>query len=153
MFKHILVPLDGSAFSETALAYATNLAQKFSAELLLVYVMDQSYIQLAAELPNLYTQFHLAQREQYTIYLTEQVESLLAQGIQAQWELVDKGGVSASIIDLATEKGCDLIVMSTHGRAGMQRFMFGSVAERVVRHARVPVLLIRPEAVTESAPA
>lgn len=153
MFKHILVPLDGSTFSEAALTYATNLAQKFSAELLLVYVMDQSYVQLAAELPNLYTQFHLAQREQYTIYLTEQVENLLAQGIQAQWELVDKGGVSASIIDLATEKGCDLIVMSTHGRAGMQRFMFGSVAERVVRHARVPVLLIRPEAVTESAPA
>lgn len=145
MFTHILVPLDGSTFSEAALAYASNLATKFTAKLTLVYVTDQSYMQLAAELPDLYNQFHIAQREQYSAYLTKQVEHLQAKGIQTQWELLDGGSISANIIDIATEKACDIIVMSSHGRSGIQRFMFGSVAERVLRHAHIPILLVRPE--------
>ncbi len=147
MFKHILVPLDGSAFAEAALPYAQSLAGKYQAEitLLRVIVPPRWPGVLEAELPELIERLSKTAAQDATSYLQYRQESLQAQGLRVTARAQSGEPAPDLILEIAKELNCDLIVMSTHGRSGLQRWMFGSVAERVLRHAEIPVMLIRPK--------
>lgn len=147
MFKHILVPLDGSAFAEAALPYAGSLADKYQAEitLLRVIVPPRWPGALEAESPELIERLSKTAVQDATSYLQYRQESLQAQGLRVTARAQSGEPAPDLILEIAREINCDLIVMSTHGRSGLQRWMFGSVAERVLRHAEIPVMLIRPK--------
>lgn len=137
MFARILVPLDGSALAEAILPQVTELATLHGAEVVLLRVA------LAHTFPGTnQTEAQVQAVQEAEAYLAGVLQSLLAGGIKAQ-HVVRYGHAAEEIVDQA-ETGCaDLIAMSTHGRSGLRRWMLGSITEKVLRAATVPVLLVR----------
>lgn len=145
-FKKILVPLDGSRFAEGALPYAQMLAECSGGqiELLRIAVHPSSYVYVndPATLASLYD----SDRAHCEEYLQKAADGIKqAATTLTVTTAVLEGPVADAILDRAEEVGADLIVMSTHGRSGMERWLLGSVAEKVVRGAKIPVMLIRPK--------
>ena len=144
MFKRILVPLDGSKFAESVLPTAEMLATCGGGqiELLRVAVHPSTFVYVPdpAALADLYD----SDRTHCYTYLQGVVADVETRaGLHAETAVLE-GPVADAILDYAKESGADLIVMSTHGRTGMERWLLGSTAEKVVRGAHVPVMLIRP---------
>jgi nucleotide-binding universal stress UspA family protein len=145
MFRRILVPLDGSVLAERALEAAFGLAQKFGSEvtLLRVTVPEEILVSLPALTPpaaRLYTTNALPQQAEADAYLFGVKTRWLASGVSIRTEVLS-GAPPEMIVAFAKEQKADLIVMSTHGRSGFSRLIYGSVAEAVLRGARLPVLL------------
>lgn len=142
MFQKVLVPLDGSKLAECALPYVRNLARGgFVGEIVLLNVVEipTTWIEGID-----YVAIKDASLRQSTKYLKELEEQLNKEGLPVKAEILE-GMTTQVIVDYATEKGVDLIVIGTHGYTGMKKLMFGSVALRVLHDAHCPVLLIRPE--------
>ena len=141
MYKRVLLPLDGSALAEQALPHAIAQASHFQAELILLKVVEPFAHARGMSLSDL-EQI----RQQAHTWAREYLESLAA-GIQEQGVLVQKvtidGRPHTGIAEYAESNRVDLIVMSTRGQSGLSRWLMGSVADRVVRGATVPVLLVR----------
>lgn len=134
----ILVPVDFSECSKKALEYALPLAEQFGAELTLLYVTPSS-----PPVPEL-GPLELVDLEDAVKALKElQASASTALHSHSVQRLVRTGEPHAEIIRVAAEQGMDLIVLSTHGRTGLSRMLLGSTAEKVVRHARCPVLVVR----------
>lgn len=158
MFKKILVPIDGSEFSEKAISVACELARPNQSELYLaqaVGVIENTYIlDPAVNVPSGKDSLLLPHRQR--IGIPNPVATLATDYLEAlQSRLVDLGYVvhthvmegraAEAILDYAMTVQPDVIVMSTHGRSGIGRWLLGSVADRVMQHSNVPVMLVRPE--------
>jgi nucleotide-binding universal stress UspA family protein len=130
--KKILVPLDGSALSESVIPYAEELARKLDGEIVLVTVGE------IAE-----TSMHAAEELAQLTQALEKAARRLA--VPHRVRAVPAGYAVDGILQAADEEEADYIVMSTHGRSGLSEFVQGSVAAGVLRHSSVPVLLKRPE--------
>ncbi|MGO9110325.1 MAG: universal stress protein [Thermoguttaceae bacterium] len=146
MFHSILVPLDGSQFAEQALPLALKIANRAAASLEVVQVYDRYVIQdpRCGWLP-----FDLEEdaifEEKVQAYLdtiTMRLEK--AASVPVTSALVG-GLIADGILERARTKPADLIVMTTHGRGPASRFWLGSVADELVRHASVPIVLVRPQ--------
>ena len=83
-----------------------------------------------------------AEKHEAQKYLAEKRDALVKRGIEAE-AYVGEGQAAEVILKLAADKASDIVVMSTHGRGGLGRLVFGSVADAVLRHSEIPVLLIR----------
>jgi nucleotide-binding universal stress UspA family protein len=151
--KTLLVPLDGSREAENALSTAGDLATRLQSKVVLVRVLIRFYFAppetvvpvIGMSMPDP-RELRAQDKAEASQYLTDKVEQLRAQGIaQVSSVLIDGGaeGAAADIIDLAGKTPHNLVVMSTHGRSGVGRWLIGSVVERVVRHSSGPVLVIR----------
>jgi nucleotide-binding universal stress UspA family protein len=144
--ERILIPLDRSATSESALDMATTLAKKFESQLVLLYVVDLPALALPAiNLPDppswaVEVREHIDREAQE--YLQAQKEKLEQQGYRIE-TLLKEMSPAERIVEVAETESIDLIVMTTHGQGGLTRWALGSVADRVARHASCPVLLIR----------
>jgi nucleotide-binding universal stress UspA family protein len=143
MFKRILITLDGSELAERALKPAFALAEKFGAEVLLLRVpLTQQYISMpsgsGALLPEEYVE---RDRQETEDYLRAVKTQWLGSAPKIRVESLS-GEPATVILDVAETEAADLIVMSTHGRSGLSRLLYGSVAESVLRGARNPVLLV-----------
>jgi nucleotide-binding universal stress UspA family protein len=146
MFGKILVALDGSQLAECALAPALVLAAKFGSHVILLQVVvAAAHAALAADTESPYpndngsaTQFHCEEAEDY---LRGIQASYRGSGLNLQVE-VAAGEPAMAITALAAAQNVDLIVMSTHGRSGIMRLLYGSVAEAVLRGAHTPLLLV-----------
>ncbi len=141
--KKILVPIDFSDYSKNALKYAVNFVETFKAEMFLIYVVepviyppDFSMGQIA--IPSVNTEWDERAKEE----LKKLAESEIPKEIKVQ-TIVKTGKPFIEIIDTATEKDIDLIVIATHGHSGVEHILFGSTAEKVVRKAPCPVLTLR----------
>ena len=132
--KRILVPLDGSRLSEAIVPLAEALARDYEAALLLVRAL-RTLNSAEAE---------VKAQEEAEIYLRGMADELTARGLRVEWK-VWYDEPDRAIADAARFNAVDLITMTTHGRGGLSRLMFGSVAESLVRMAPVPVLLVRGE--------
>ena len=143
MFADVLVPLDGSTASEQALAFAKEMATGKIRLLHLVNFPSGATAFPARELPagaGVWENELAASRS----YLEGIGQKLIEQGYQASWS--DRIGEPArGILQELEEHPMDLVVMASHGRTGLKRFLLGSVAEKVARHAPCPVLLVRRE--------
>jgi nucleotide-binding universal stress UspA family protein len=144
----ILVPLDGSALAEAALGKVVELAGGDSTTLMLLR---------AAEAPTLPGVDATEVQEQVVReaeeYLAAVAARLTAQGLTRVETCVWYGSAAASIVAAASLRKADLIVMSSHGRSGLGRFILGSVAESVLRGTTTPILLVRaPGAPIEPVP-
>ncbi len=145
MYKKILVPLDGSELAEKVLPHAVALAKDSRAEVTLLTVVQLSLGFTAAKLeavPEAAAERKAALRAEAVTYLEKIQRDLKEQGIPARSVALD-GDVAAQIIAYAEQQGFDLVAMATHGRSGLDRFVMGSIAEKVVRHTTKPILLIR----------
>lgn len=149
MFKHILVPLDGSPLAEAAIPAALELASKFDSEITLLRVTYPPYIATSITWGSAYAELITEMRNQAFAeaeeYLRVHQGSLRQQGHKAHAHIVEGEPVADLILDMLDSLGIDAIVMSTHGRGGLGRWVFGSVADKVLRKAHVPILLIRAE--------
>lgn len=145
MYTHVLCTLDGSELAEKALPHAIALAKAFSARLTLLRVVEVPPIPAMPELVTVEIDLlpHLMEEAQkYMEAKLEEVRRLYEQSSVA----VIEGRAAETIADYAADNGVDLIVMATHGRSGLSRLAFGSVADRVLRLAHCPVLLVRANA-------
>jgi len=143
--KHLLVPLDGSSLAEEALSHAIDLAQATGASLLLLHVIQ------AIDPTNQRLLFHTKAEAESTLqqwilggetYLEGVGQRLLQQGVRYETR-VRVGDPDRVICATTVDASIDLVVMSTHGRSGVQRWVYGSVANKVLRGIGCPLLLIR----------
>jgi len=152
----IMVPLDGSEFAEQALTTATIIAKRMKSELYLLNAIDGSvsantnlYVETQGELDDVISEW----REDMGAYLASKAEHLRTEGVVTQTRMVLDDPATA-IEDIATLEEVSLIVMSTHGRTGLQRWLYGSVANEALHKVNSPLLLVRPSiALSENSPA
>ena len=142
MYKKILVPLDGSELAKKALDEAEKLANCFSAEIVLFEVVPFMPIFGSPELvtPLIVDEKQKEAAEKYLVNLSD---GLKKKGFKASAVVRTGQQVAVEIIDFAKESGADLLVMCTHGRSGISRWVLGSVALKVLTRAETPILLIR----------
>lgn len=142
MFTHILCPVDGSQCSLQALDLAAELAAQQQAQLTICSVVDPSQAAaMAFGDPAMSAACYDALEEEARQMLGDAAARQTSR-IAATTAMLSGQTISA-ILEYATAKSCDLIVMGSHGRSGLQRALVGSVAEGVVRHANVPVMIAR----------
>lgn len=141
MYDCILVPTDGSTEGERAVEYAIDLARTHDATLRAIYVVNAaSYGGLPME--TAWDGISDALRDEGQAAV-ERVEELADErGVHVETAVLE-GSPSRVIVDEAQPEKCDLVVMGTHGRGGIDRLLLGSVAERVVRSSPIPVLTVR----------
>lgn len=144
----IVVPLDGTAVAEQMLASASEVARLFDAELHLVRVnpppiltdyLPEGVGSVRIPMPD--SELAMREREESTRYLAGMAEELAAKGLRVRTHVVVGERPSDGILAEAEADHADLIAVETHGRRGLSRFFFGSVADEVVRGSEVPVLL------------
>ncbi|SDM72196.1 Nucleotide-binding universal stress protein, UspA family [Halogranum gelatinilyticum] len=147
MYAEILLPSDGSDAAAVATEHALNLAQRYDAQLHVLYVVDQSAVGgMMSE-----SQLVASALEREGNEVVEAVAQLAGDhGVDVTTSVVT-GHPSRTILDYAADHDVDLVVMGTHGRSGIDRYLLGSVTERVVRRADVPVLAVRETEYSASA--
>ena len=148
--KKILCPTDFSDPSFAALRTADELAGQYGAELILVYAAPAVPVFPAPAEGTVVatTTFNVPEYQKEmdahaTELLDKTVRDHVSEGISAQTRIIHEDPATG-VLDLADTEGVDLIVIATHGRSGWRRFLFGSVAAKVVRYSTCPVLTIRP---------
>lgn len=148
MFNQIVVPLDGSPLAEIALPYSRALAQGLDLPVLLMSAIDLDDLarQIATE-----RGLFLDTLDDFATHRREEYLSALAKsfvGVPVKW-VVQRGVAASTIVERAAADKNSLICMASHGQSGLQRWLLGSVAEKVLRATRNPLLLVRA---TEGAP-
>ena len=146
MFKHLMVTLDGTARSEAVVPHAIDVAKSMGAQLTLLRVVDavgaewseRGAVGKSQAESTIRTMF----AEQAQMYLERVAAQVRSAGIDAT-TLVKQGPPARQIVTAAKEIDADGIAMATHSRRGLNRLMFGSVAEQVLHETSVPVLLVR----------
>lgn len=159
MFKKIVVPLDGSALAECALEPALSLARCNNAEVILLRVILLDDIAKSVFGGYRYRweswESTLAQqRQEAEHYLSSVLLSRMCAGLRVYPKVIvssPAADVADTIIDTVSEDGADLIVMSTHGRSGLQRWWRGSVSDKVIRNACCSILIAHPQRVNQGA--
>ena len=148
MYKKILAPLDGSKVSECSLPHIKAIATACGVPEVVLMMVVEPVFNVEAEATarvgrDLMAEVEQANWDKDKAYLDGVATKLKADGIQAQAVLA-KGKPADTIMDFAQKNNVDLIIMSTHGRSGVSRWLMGSVTDKVVRHSPVPVLTVSP---------
>ena len=147
MYKTVVVPLDGSKLAECVLPHVENLAKGCQVEnISLVRVVEplspmvvDDYAGIA---PKEIERIESELTAEAQTYLQQRAQELKFNGVKIAWKVLS-GKTAETLSDYATRTGADLIVISTHGRSGVSRWVWGSVADRVLRSSCVPVLMVR----------
>lgn len=148
MYQRILVPVDGSETSDKALRAALQMAKETGGSLRVIHLIDASayfsgpggYLSFPGDLPTV-------MRDGGHKVLEDAANLAQSLGVQAETELFDSfdGRLADIVSDAAVQWKADLVVVGTHGRRGVGRMLLGSGAEQILRHAPVPVLVIRSD--------
>ena len=140
MFRHILVPLDGSRLAEAALQMAATLARRFDSSLTLLHMLEK-------DAPSeVHRQRHLVSAAEAATYLEEVSRLSILAGLRVQTHVheAEVSDVAGSVTAHAAELSPDLVVMSTHGLGGARRFLYGTLAQQVIARGTTPVIVVRP---------
>lgn len=144
MYKNILVPLDGSLLAEAALPHAQGVALSDDAHIFLLRVAINPAAEFSFSDPSLASDL-IATMEAETLEYLQSIRARLQRAGFRTSFLIREGPIAETIMDIADEVQADIIVMSSHGRSGVSRWVLGSIADRVVSHSTIPILLIRPK--------
>lgn len=145
MFKKILVPTDGSSLAAQATAVAVRMAKSLNAQVIGVNVIDPfPYIGIG-DASAVGLQAYLTEAKSAAGLALDAVRKACeAEGVSfAAGDTIERNVVYEGIIETAEAEGCDLIVMGSHGRQGVKALILGSVAQKVLTHAKVPVLIVK----------
>lgn len=145
-YKKIVVPIDGSGWSERAIPHAVDIAQNNDAELILLHVFKPPASDYVGEIA-------LAGQEEGLMAMREEMKQKLkalrgqirSEKVNVRVQFIEGAGVAGIICDYINDEGADLVVMSSHGHTGVMRWLFGSVAHKVMQDVGVPVMIVRPE--------
>jgi nucleotide-binding universal stress UspA family protein len=145
MFNKILVPLDGSELAECVFPYVEDIAKLRNSRVEAAFVVEHYDMPFYGAV--VYDEENLKEIEQSAkkgaeYYIGTVQKRLMAKGIDTE-AVVLEGKIADTLVDYATSNGFDLIVMATHGRSGLARWVVGSVADKILHYSTVPVLLIR----------
>jgi nucleotide-binding universal stress UspA family protein len=148
MYKHLLIPTDGSRLSDKAVKEGIALAKQLGARLTLYYAVpdypEPIYFESAMMAPYVQPEQYRAQAERYGAkVLAKAGAKVAAAGVKALSYTSLANVPWEGIIAAATRKRCDLIVMASHGRRGVSGFLLGSETQKVLTHSKVPVLVVR----------
>lgn len=144
MYQRILVPTDGSEITAKAVASALSLAKLSGASVLTISVKEPfPYSAISEMQPVPPQEFYDAQERIANDRVKAVLEAAAAQGVTCEGSTVEALHPWEAILDLAKDKGCDLIVMASHGRRGMAALLIGSETSRVLTHSPLPVLVIK----------
>ena len=145
MYKHLLVPTDGSKLSNDAVERAIQFAKETGARVTALHVMPEYIPPAFAEFPAAgqasFAEFMKATEETAKTVLDAAAQAAKTAGVQCETASVRH--TQRAIIDVAREKGCDLIFMSSHGRRGLSALVLGSETNKVLTHSSIPVLVFR----------
>jgi nucleotide-binding universal stress UspA family protein len=159
VYERIVVALDGSAMAEQILPYVEALAEKFASSLTLMRaIMPIEKVAALVEPaiggvpldPSLIEDTVESEEHEATTYLEHVANDLRLRGLTVNVE-IPQGSAVDTILECARQTQADLIALTTHGRSGLQRLVYGSVADGVVRQATSPVLLVRVRWGTDAA--
>jgi nucleotide-binding universal stress UspA family protein len=150
--RSILVPTDFSECGNYALSYAASLARNFGASIICVHVIEPmvptvGYSGMTEPLPIADIADQLENSAEHELPKLAKSEECVGLAVE---EVIVHGEAASEIVRVAKERNVDLIVVSSHGRTGLGRILFGSTAEAVVRHASCPVLVVKPPAIVSS---
>lgn len=145
MYKRILCTLDGSELAERALPHAVAVARAFDAALVLLRVVEPPPPPVLPDMAAIELQVLPELTQVAQAYIERTVRGLGTAELEVTGDVVE-GRAAEAIAEYARQHQVDLIAMATHGRSGLSRWAFGSVAERVLRLAPCPVLLVRARA-------
>ena len=148
MYKHILVPYDGSEPSSKALQEATTFAKSIGAALTLIHVVLPFHLHVQAwassrEVISKIEEGHILEAKSAAqAELSELEARAKAAGVHCDSVVAVGDSPYREIIDAAVKSGCDLIMMASHGRRGIDAILLGSETAKVLAHARIPVLVV-----------
>ena len=148
MYKKIMVPLDGSELAECAIPHLETIAKgQPPAEVIIIQAVEPISIPIGFEISKLGSlaeveKFETHQKTTAERYLKEVVARLAGSGVKARAEIV-YGKAGEALTDFAEKNNIDLVIMASHGRSGISRWTWGSVADRLLRSLRAPVLIVR----------
>jgi nucleotide-binding universal stress UspA family protein len=145
LFKNILIPTDGSEYTRAAISKGLELAKLMGADVTALYVVDQtSFINFPMD-STVVSVYSLLEKEGKDAidYVKSEGEKL---GVKVVTSILE-GSPARKIVEASSTH--DLVVMGTLGRTGFSKLLLGSVAERVIRFARCPVLVVKPETEVE----
>ena len=145
MYKNILVATDGSEISERAVAHATELAQKLKTRLLIVTITEPFHI-LSLGVEQLEST-----RPEYNRHMAEHAQTVLASAVKVasevgvECQIIHRSAEHpyAAILNVANDRGCDLIVVGSHGRSGLSSLLLGSTTMKILAHSTLPILVVR----------
>jgi len=145
MFKHLLVPTDGSPLSDNAARKAVLLAKSVNAKVTGFHVVPQYHIltlqtEMLADTEERFAKYGQSHAEQYLSVVEKAAKEA---GVPYDSAFATSDHPYEEIIKAAEERGCDLIAMASHGRRGLRGLLIGSEAQKVLTHSAVPVLVFR----------
>ena len=140
LYKKILIATDGSEYTKKAIDYGIDIAINTGAKLQAIYVVDTgAYKSIPLSAPQEYAYSILKQEGDMAIkYVADMVE---AAGLEVEG-IIAEGHPADEIIKYAEKNSIDLIVMGTLGKSGLDRFLLGSVADKVIRNSKIPVIVV-----------
>lgn len=149
MYKHILVPTDGSALSDKAVEAAIKLAQLLGARITAFHAMEPyplqgAYAAEASGVAELQPEIFAERSEEYAQRVLDTFkQAASAANVECTTDYATSRSPSQAIVEKAREAKCDLIVMASHGRRGLEGFLLGSETQKVLTHSSIPVLVYR----------
>ncbi|KAB0581838.1 universal stress protein [Ideonella dechloratans] len=144
MYSHILVPTDGSDISAKAVETAISMAKLLGAKLSTISVKEPfPYSAISEMQPVPPQEFYDAQERIATARVKAVSDAAKAAGLDCEGFTVEAVHPWEAICDLAKDKGCDLVVMASHGRRGVSALLLGSETQKVLTHSPLPVLVVR----------
>ena len=145
MFKHLLLPTDGSDASQRTVLEGVRLAKEFNAKITGISVVPEFHLLTfnTTMIEDTREVFIAENRSQANGYLTVLNKAADEAGVPCEIEVVLSDHPYEAIIHAAKNKGCDLIMMASHGRRGMQSILIGSETQKVLTHSKIPVLVYR----------
>ena len=142
MYRHILIPTDGSELAEHGVAHGLALAKSLAAKISVIFVVEP-FSELTGRFLEVVATYAELRREQAASVLSSAANAAKEAGLSCEVIQVEHEQPHQAIIAAAEEKGCDLIVMSSHGRSGLSNLLVGSVTNKVLAHTKTPVLVCR----------
>ncbi len=144
MYKKILVPIDGSATAAKAIAPAVDMATQFGASVVGITVSDPyPYSGLAETVPVTADAYRASTTKAAEHALQPLIDACAAAAVNCECVVAEDVHPWKAMLDAANEKGCDLVVMASHGRRGMQAVLLGSETQKLLTHSKLPVLVVR----------
>ncbi len=145
MFKHLMLPTDGSEASQATLLKGVRLAKEFNARITGISVVPEFHVMTfnTTMIEDTKDVFIAESRSQARKYLTLLKKAADEEGVPCETEVVLSDHPYEAIIQASESKGCDLIMMASHGRRGVQALLIGSETQKVLTHSKLPVLVYR----------
>ncbi len=144
MFKHILVPVDGSGTSEVAVGKATELARAFGSTVTVIYVIDPyPFTGVGTDFAYGQAEYLSAATAEANAAVHAAKEAFAQAGVTVDTSVIEAHTAWRGIVEAGASLEADLIVMGSHGRSGLEKLVLGSVAQAVLSHTKLPVLVVR----------